>query len=94
MNPEIYQKYKKYGYQIIPKPEVDMSFINENTANFLCDIWESFGIYDGKFLEEQTHKEAPWLEARKGYPEVGICHEIISKESMRIFFKSKLVNDN
>ena len=94
VNPAIYQKYKKYGYEMIPKPNVDLSFISDEVCEFLSNIWASLGIYDGKYLEELTHSEAPWIEARKGYPEVGICHEIISKESMRIFFKSKLVNDN
>ena len=29
-------------------------------------VLDTFGMYSGKVLESITHKEAPWLDARKG----------------------------
>ena len=50
----------------------------------------SIAFIDGKYLEEQTHKEKPWIIARKGYEPGERCNEIITKESMREYFKEVL----
>ena len=89
-NEAIYDKYKKYGFDSIPYPNEDIPDIDDETSKFLSDIWQAFGIYDGKYLEEQTHKEKPWLDARKGYDPGEKCQEIITKESMKEFFKTKI----
>ena len=87
-NEGIYDKYKSCKYNTIPMPEEDLPLMDDELNDFLNDIWQTFGIYDGKYLEEQTHKESPWIEARKGYAPGEKCHEIITKESMKRFFKT------
>lgn len=87
-NEEIYEKYKGYGFNSIPSPTEEIPEIDDIKCDFLNDIWHTFGIYDGKYLEEQTHKESPWIDARKGYAPGEKCQVIISKESMKEFFKS------
>ncbi len=87
-NEEIYEKYKDYWLCSIPSPTEEIPEIEDSLCNFLSDIWETFGIYDGKFLEEQTHKEKPWIDARKGYAPEAKCQVIITKDSMKEFFKS------
>ncbi|MCM1053749.1 MAG: DUF4065 domain-containing protein [Ruminococcus sp.] len=90
-NPEIYDKYKGYGCSAISEPsEKDMPNFEEDVINFLYDIWNTFGIYDGKYLEELTHQESPWIEARKGYQPGEVCNNIITKDSMKVFFKTKI----
>lgn len=91
-NEAIYNKYKKYGFDSIPCPTDETINISDNICAFLSDIWQTFGIYDGKFLEEQTHKEEPWIKARKGCAIGERCHNIITKESMKEFFKT-VIND-
>ncbi len=87
-NPEIYDKYKEYGCNAIGEPsEEEVPDFNEDIVDFLYDIWATFGIYDGKYLEELTHQETPWIEARKGYQPGDVCNNIITKESMKDFFK-------
>ena len=88
-NPDIYEEYKKYGFESIDAPN-EKPIFEENIVDFLNSIWNTFGIYDGKYLEELTHKEKPWLDARKGFKPGEACTEIITKESMKEFFKSKL----
>lgn len=91
VNPEIYEYYKKYGYGLIDSPEKDIvPEFEEVVVNFLYDIWNTFGIYDGKFLEELTHNEDPWINTRKGFGPGEICTEIITKDSMKEFFKTKV----
>lgn len=90
-NPEIYEKYKDFGFDSIDAPDIkDVPNFQENIVDFLYNIWATFGIFDGKYLEELTHQEEPWINARKGYKPGDICHEIITKDSMKVFFKSKL----
>lgn len=90
-NPDIYDKYKDYGCSAISEPkENEVPSFDESLVDFLYDIWGTFGIYDGKYLEELTHQETPWIEARKGYQPGEICNNIISKESMKKFFKTKV----
>lgn len=90
-NPDIYEKYKDYGCSAIDEPlERDVPEFEQNISDFLYDIWGTFGIYDGKYLEELTHKESPWIEARKGCQPGEICNNVISKESMKEFFKTKI----
>lgn len=90
VNEEIYNKYRNYGYQSIPEPEYEIKEFSKELIDYLTDIWATFGIYDGKYLEEQTHKEKPWIIARKGYEPGERCNEIITKESMREYFKEVL----
>jgi len=87
---EIYNKYRDYGYQSIPEPEYEIKEFSKELIDYLTDIWATFGIYDGKYLEEQTHKEKPWIIARKGYEPGQRCNEIITKESMKEYFKEVL----
>ncbi len=90
-NPEIYDTYKKYGHGAIDAPEINnVPSFNEDLVDFLYSIWNTFGIYDGKYLENMTHNETPWIEARKGYQPGEACSNVISKESMKVFFKTKL----
>lgn len=90
-NPEIYEEYKVYGCTIIDAPKKEeIPIFDDKVVGFLYDIWNTFGIYDGKYLEELTHNEEPWKNARKGYEPGEKCSEIISKESMKIFFKTKI----
>lgn len=91
-NPKIYDMYKKYGYNSIDYPKSKPAKINDEILNFLYDIWSTFGIYDGKYLEKLTHSEDPWINARKkaNCQDGESCTEIITKESMKEFFKTKL----
>lgn len=93
VNEKIYNKYKDWGYQCIPKPNNTLKEFDEELIDFLNDIWATFGIYDGKYLEEQTHKEEPWILARKGYGPGMKCTVTISKDSMKQYFR-KVLNEN
>lgn len=47
------------------------------------------GFYGDKsphWLSELTHKEAPWQEARKGYADGAPSQEVITKDSMQVFY--------
>jgi uncharacterized phage-associated protein len=45
-----------------------------------------YGDKDAHWLSMLTHKENPWMEARNGIAEGENCCNIISKESMNIYY--------
>lgn len=92
-NPGIYDKYKDYVCSAIDAPEdKDIPVLEDKLVDFLYSIWNTFGIYDGKYLESLTHQETPWIEARRGYQPGEKCSVIIKKESMKKFFQSEPYN--
>lgn len=89
-NPEIYDEYKEYGYSAIDFPKGEVPTLDDGLIDFLYSIWNTFGIFDGKYLEKLTHTEKPWIEARGDCKEGESCSNVISKETMKTFFKEKL----
>lgn len=49
-------------------------------------VINTFGKYSGKVLEDITHEETPWKNARVGYDTSESCREIISKNAIRDYF--------
>ncbi|MGB9781868.1 MAG: type II TA system antitoxin MqsA family protein [Moorellaceae bacterium] len=87
--PEIYYKYRDYGYRSIEKVEENVDALFDiSQVELLNVINEVYGIFDAKVLERMTHKDEPWREARKGYQTGELCNEIISKESIKNYFKT------
>lgn len=50
-------------------------------------VLDTFGMYSGKVLESITHKEAPWLDARRGFLPDETSHAEISLDAMKGYFK-------
>lgn len=50
-------------------------------------VLDTFGMYSGKVLESITHKETPWLDARKGLLPEETSHAEISLDAMKNYFK-------
>ncbi len=91
-NRMIYSKYKEYGYDTIPEPDYKKNNFDEKTIRFLASIWNTYGIYDGKYLEHLTHQETPWKKAIE--ENGGKYNKIITKDSMKEFFKTKIRENN
>jgi uncharacterized phage-associated protein len=55
---------------------------------------ETYAKLSGVQLEEMTHKETPWIEARKGYRSSQRCEEPINAEVMREYYAARLKVNN
>ncbi|CAH2465112.1 Panacea domain-containing protein [Bacillus mycoides] len=89
--PDLYTLYRHNQYFEIPPvdaPEIVLN--NENAINTLNLVWHLYGGYDGKFLEELTHQETPWLEARKDYRSDENGNDLITHRMMRNYFQTML----
>lgn len=63
--PSLYEEYKQYKRNNVPK--VNESILEKSKlSEFLDQIWNVFGKFDGDELEFMTHNEAPWINARNG----------------------------
>ncbi|EJR73255.1 Panacea domain-containing protein [Bacillus cereus] len=89
--PDLYTKYRDYQYFEIPPTEVPKVILNDESAKETVDlVWKVYGEYDGKFLEELTHQEAPWIKARKGLQANENSNVLISTKTMRKYFEKML----
>lgn len=87
--PELYKKYREFKWKPILK-EVEEPKFTEEVKQFLDEVADVYFGLDAYELEQMTHTEAPWIEARGEKPTDASCNEIISKESMREYFKPRV----
>ena len=86
---ELWKKYKDYTYEAINE-EVTPPQLDDGTDQFLKQVVEVYLDKDAYTMELMSHREDPWILARNGYADNERCTNIISEESMRTYFKSRL----
>ena len=84
--PELFFKTKG-KYSVSAKDETGGE---ENLADDQKDtidkVLEHYGIHDAQWLSQLTHMEDPWMKAREGVPSGMGCNNIITKESMALYY--------
>ena len=87
----MYYGLNEFGYSPVPS---DANYLldaveikDERANNLLPQIEEIYGVYDAKYLEELTHQETPWIEARKGYAPEERCTKLISNDTMKNYYR-------
>ncbi|MGD0621470.1 MAG: type II TA system antitoxin MqsA family protein [Thermacetogeniaceae bacterium] len=85
----IWSKYQDYGYKSISieRTSFDIPIFDSKQIELLDYVYDVYGDYDAKVLERMTHKDRPWKEARKGLKANELSQNIISKESIKRYFK-------
>jgi uncharacterized phage-associated protein len=91
--PALYREYKSFGWQPILK-DVEKPEFSESIENFLNEVAQVYFACDAYELERMTHQEDPWIKARHGLPMDAPCDEIISKESMREYYKARVEEED
>lgn len=74
----LYDKYKDYGFNEIPKVESKNFNFNKDTLDILEQVWDVYGKFTANELESLTHQESPWILARNGCSKYEICNSTIS----------------
>ncbi len=81
--PELYHTYKVYKSNAIPSPtDVDFSKYDQDTKDFLDEIYSVFGQFSAWKLRNMTHEEPPWIEASDD-------SGIISHASLQQYFSTQ-----
>lgn len=87
----VWNRFKGKGAAPITPEDVSTApRFDVETNSFLCEIWRVYGQFTAKRLEELTHNETPWIEARGGVPEYGSSDKLISHNSMRDYYSQRL----
>jgi len=85
----LYEKYKDYGWKSIQE-EFEFPELEPEKIELIQETVEAYGRYDGAALATMTHREDPWLDARKGLSETEGSNALIPKNSIKGFFEKKL----
>ncbi len=85
--PKLYQKYKAYGFQLIPMYAGEQNDLPEEFLSFAREIYSSYGDLSGDDLEKLNHSEMPWINARKGLMPWQGSHNVIDEEDMKEYYR-------
>jgi uncharacterized phage-associated protein len=83
----------KTMYSNVSKDDIEITRVRSvptPVAQFLDSILESYGHLTGTQLEQLTHKERPWMEARKGLQPDEPSTAVISNQVMQEYYSSLL----
>lgn len=86
--PQLFYAHK--GAYIV-RPEMihgDPSKLSSEQIVNIDIVLEGYGNKEAYWLREQTHAEDPWKNARGGCPEGASCQNVITKESMGLYYGS------
>lgn len=85
--PSLYRKYKKFGWNDIPEVK-NIPAISTEYEDLLEQVWETYGIFSADDLESLTHKETPWINARKGIKQGEACCNEISPYDILVYYSN------
>lgn len=91
-NAKVYHAFKGLDFESTHTECDSMKFeaFSVEEKEILDMVWNSYGKYDGKFLEQLTHEEEPWLKARQGLNPETASQSIITEDSMKTFYERRL----
>ena len=88
--PSVYMEYKRYGWNDIPMIlENNDDIFSSDVLDVLNQVWEVYGDLSGNELEAISHKEEPWISARKGIPPYATSTEYLSDEVIFRYFNEQ-----
>ena len=88
VSPALWERFKGFGYNPIRIKGSIKNVIAPEDVGLLEDVWETYGEETGNSLETLTHREEPWIEARRGYEPDERCTVVILPETMAKYYKS------
>lgn len=90
VNPSLFQKYRVFSWDLIPNEAVDLNVFTKDERKVLEEVWKVYGSLEAKFLENLTHSEKPWIDARRGLSENEYSNNQIDEIHMRDYYRSLL----
>lgn len=90
VSPDLYSRYKGWGWERIRQDDVDVIFDDPSVGDFLDVVYEVYGGYDADQLEVITHEEAPWIKARNGCPSGAYSRNPIALRDMRDYYGERI----
>ncbi|MBF0507755.1 MAG: SocA family protein [Deltaproteobacteria bacterium] len=92
VQPELYQRFKKYkGGAIAETPDCPV-FPDESVYEHLDELIRVYGHLSAYELEWSVHSEDPWKNARKGLQIDESCRNAIDHEDMKVFYRNDVAD--
>lgn len=83
----VYDKYSGNRWNALPPPQdTEEETIDEQTDQLLEEVYRVYGKFSGKTLEQLTHREPPWVEARGNCAPEDRCDNVIPKNNIKKYF--------
>jgi uncharacterized phage-associated protein len=95
--PAVYDTYKQFQWRPIDTIDLNLEEIKQHfdseQQTLLNDITEIYFPETGYALEQLTHSEDPWIFAREGLAPYEPSHNVITRDSMRVYYAKKLAEE-
>ena len=94
----LYNNYRNYGWSTIPQYR-GFVLASDEEIKFVGSVLQVYGEYSADELENMTHNETPWNEARHGCEKNFASDSVISKNSMLRYYsvqhelKNRIISD-
>lgn len=90
VSPDLYSRYRGWGWEYIPKGEHEVTFQETGIADFLDKVYDTYGDYTADELEKITHSEDPWNNARIGCSPGSYSRNPIALKDMRDYYAKRI----
>ena len=96
VNREIFDRFRdtKSLYSLVSMDDIREQFdpnrLDESEKLHVDKVLNAYARFSGAQLEQMTHRETPWIEAREGYSPAARCEVPIKLETMESFYKARL----
>lgn len=95
LDPNLFKDLKGFKYDHLENPDELLKVVQSNikdTEHFdlIDEVIEKYGSINAFKLELMTHREKPWVEARKGLSPTEISRKEINLDLMEQYFSSKI----
>lgn len=86
---DLYVRFADYKWQPISE-KIECPQLDTSVVEHLKEIYQVFGGYTAYELEQLTHQEEPWIEARGDLPEHEICRTALDKKLTAEFYRGMM----
>jgi uncharacterized phage-associated protein len=84
--PKVYSRFAEWEKAPIDPGKYDDAELSNGESKLVAEVWESYKGYSAASLRAMTHREPPWLEARRDCKPADKCETAISQKAMRKYF--------
>lgn len=83
----IYPHFADYRDEPIAASEAGSKIeLNDDDKLFVASVWSHYREFSASALRDMTHREPPWIEARRGLPDDANSENVIPVESIQCHF--------
>jgi len=93
VDPKIYSLYKNNGINLLYLENIETTSFNQNIMNALNKTMELYNQYSADELENISHNQAPWKNARKNLMPMESSNNLLSDVDIYLTFKKILSNE-